>query len=189
MSHAGSDGDSPSHHRVYPRRTLFHGHMSSPVGSKHVWVPFGKELWLCSYFPKVVHVLQHCEKWNEISLIILSNLLFSHLAKLQLKCLSHHARGGGGSYGLEVCTICWEIADLWKCHLKSFKGNYELKTSVANGLSRKKKKNKTKKSLRSVKMTQSSGWKEVYTMMWYVGPPARVCEPCLNTSSVELENS
>lgn len=145
MSHAGSDGDSPSHHRVYPRRTLFHGHMSSPVGSKHVWVPFGKELWLCSYFPKVVHVLQHCEKWNEISLIILSNLLFSHLAKLQLKCLSHHARGGGGSYGLEVCTICWEIADLWKCHLKSFKGNYELKTSVANGLSRKKKKKQNKK--------------------------------------------
>lgn len=63
--------------------------------------------------------------------------------------------------------ICWEIADLQKCCLKSFKCNYELKISVANGLSRKQK---IEKYLRSVKMTQTLDWKEAYAVMWYVGP-------------------
>ena len=29
-------------------------------------------------------------------------------------------------------------------------------------------------------MTQSLGWKEAHTVLWYVGPSARVHECCLN---------
>lgn len=60
---------------------------------------------------------------------------FPHLAEFQLKCLSDLARSAlwfGSLYDLSG------ILDLRKCCLKSFKGNDNLKTSVANGLSRKK---------------------------------------------------
>lgn len=80
---------------------------------------------------------------------------------------------GGGSYGLEVCMICRETVDLWKCCLKTFKGHYELKTGVADELSRKK----ILKYLRIVKMTQPLGWKKACALMWYLGPSAVVPEP------------